>query len=76
MNLSMHTMKAGMVPSRKKDIPAMIDRPMKTHVSVTQAVKDMSPWMMGILLSCLHAGQIAGEKDTENSFWQVEICFS
>lgn len=69
MYLSMQTMKAGIVPSRKKDIPDMMDRPMNTQVRTIQAVRLFRPWMMCTLLSFLHSGQIAGEKQTENSFW-------
>lgn len=54
-------------------MPAMMDNPMNTQVRMTQDVKAIRPYTIGTLLDCLHSGQTAGEKDTENSFWKLEI---
>ena len=68
MYLSVQTIKAGIVPSRKNDIPDIMDNPMNTQVRIIHAVRDIRPWMIGTKLCWLQEGHIAGEKDTENNF--------
>jgi len=45
--LSMQTIKAGNVPSRKNDIPAMMARPINIQVMIIHAVNIVRPCMMG-----------------------------